>query len=96
MARVSKAQMTEKDPGEWVAGAAAARRARTSVAAQVSELISSADLTGSPDYVARRLREYATAVRAGDAESERAALMELSVAAAATAASIDLRLRAAA
>lgn len=85
--------MGPKDPAAWEAGARKAREARAAVATQLSDLISSADLTGSPDYVARRLREYATAVRTGDAESERAALMELSVAAAATAASIDLRLR---
>lgn len=93
MARVSKAQMTEKDPGEWVAGAAAARKAREAVATQVVELIGSADLTGSRDYVARRIHEYADAVRDGDPEGERAALMELAVASAATAAGIDLRRR---
>lgn len=89
MARVSAANMTSKDPTEWVAGARVARAARQRVAAQLSELIIDADLTGSPEFVARRLTEYAQAIRHGDVAGQRAALMELAVAAATTAAGLD-------
>lgn len=96
MARVSSAQMTDKNPLEWVEGATRARAARENVAAQVTDLIRSADLTGSPDFVVLRIRNYSEAQKAGDRAAERAALMEMAVAAAATAAAIDLTLPAAA
>jgi hypothetical protein len=91
MARVSKADMTEKNPAEWVAGAKAARAARKNVSDQLTKLIESADLTGSRPLVARRIRELAGAQRSGDVAAERAALMELAVAASTSAADIDVR-----
>lgn len=90
MGRISKAEMTPKNPVAWAEGATAARAARENVAVQLQELLLDADLTGSPDYVARRVNEYAAACRSGDFDAQRAALMELSVAAGATAAAIDL------
>lgn len=90
MARISKAEMKEKDPIAWAAGSKKARVARRNVASQLDQLINDADLTGSRDLVARRVAEVAAAARAGDPISERAALMELATAAACTAASIDL------
>lgn len=89
MARVSAANMTKKDPTEWVAGAKIARAARKRVASQLTDLITAADLTGSPELVARRVADYAEAIRHGDAAGQRAALMELAVASATTAASLD-------
>lgn len=89
MARVSAANMTSKDPTEWVAGAKVARAARKRVAAQLSDLITTADLGGSPEFVARRVAEYAESIRHADAAGQRAALMELAVAAATTAAGLD-------
>lgn len=91
MARVSAANMTKKDPTEWVAGARVARAARKRVASQLSDLIIDADLTGSPEFVARRVAEYAEAIRHHDDSGQRAALMELAVAAATTAAGLDCR-----
>jgi hypothetical protein len=91
MARVSAANMTKKDPTEWVVGARAARAARTRVASQLTELISTADLTGSPEFVARRIADYAESIRHGDPSAQRAALMEVAVAAATTAAALDVR-----
>lgn len=89
MARVSAANMTKKDPTEWVTGAKVARAARKRVAAQLTDLITAADLTGSPELVARRITDYVAAIREGDLPAQRAALMELSVAAATTAAGLD-------
>lgn len=88
--RISKADMKPKDPIAWQEGATTARATRRNVAEQVSELILDADLTGSRDFVARRVSGYAAAVASGDPAAERAALMELSTAAACTAAAIDL------
>ena len=90
MARISRAEMTEKNPSEWQEGATAARAARENVAVQLQDLILDADLTGSPDFVARRVREYAAAKATGDTSVQRAALMELATAAATTAAGLDL------
>lgn len=91
MARVSSADMTEKDPQAWVEGTRSARKARANVIAQLGDLIQGADLTGSPDLVVRRIRGYAEARQSREPETERAALMELAVAAAATAAGLDIR-----
>lgn len=91
MARVSGANMTAKDPTEWVAGEKAARKARRAITSQFADLLTSADLTGSRELVARRVADYAEAARHGDPATERAALMELAVVAGATAAGIDLR-----
>lgn len=91
MAHVSRANMDEKKPTEWVEGAKVGRAARKRVAGQLKELIEGADLTGSTDLVARRIRSYSKAVKSGDAESQRAALMELAAAAGTTAAGIDAR-----
>jgi hypothetical protein len=91
MARVSKSEMTRKNPAEWVRGTKAAREARANVAIQIQDLILDADLSGSSHFVARRVRQYSEAVKAGDPSAQRAALMELSVAAATTAASMDLQ-----
>jgi hypothetical protein len=90
MARISRAQMTEKNPTEWVEGSEKARRARRNVSRQLDKLIVEGAITGSPEYVAKRVRSYGDALSNGDLTSQRAALMELAVAAAATAASIDL------
>lgn len=91
MARVSSANMTGKDPTEWVVGARAARAARKTVCSQLTELILNSDSTGSRELVARRVGEYAEATRHGDLVAERAALMELAAAAGSTAAGVDLR-----
>jgi hypothetical protein len=88
--RISKAEMTEKNPLTWVEGSRKAKKARKNVADQIATLIEVADLTGSQDLVSRRVREYADALRAGDPADQRAALMELAVAAGSTAAAIDL------
>ena len=91
MGRVSNAEMTEKNPTAWVEGQKAGRAARGTVATQLTELIESSDLTGSPDLVARRVRSYSKAVKSGDLSAQRAALMDLAVAAATTVAGIDVR-----
>lgn len=89
--RISRAQMTVKNPAEWVEGSARATRARRRVAGQVKKLIEDGALTGSQDYVARRVSEYAAAIKSGDPSAQRAALMDLATAAGATAAAIDLQ-----
>lgn len=90
MARISKATMSDKHPPAWAEGAAAARAARGKVTEQLADLIRFADLTGSPDLVALRIRNYATAQAADDRIAQRAALMELATACAVTAAGIDV------
>jgi hypothetical protein len=90
MAGISRSTMTKKNAGDWVEGTERADRARAHVAAQLNKLILEGSITGSPEYVAKRVRSYSDAVRHGDESSQRAALMELAVAAAAGAAALDL------
>jgi hypothetical protein len=87
---VSKADMGEKNPVEYQEGARRAREARAHVATQLGELIEHGDLTGSHPLVARRIKSYAAAARAGDPFVIRAALMDLGAAVGATVAAIDL------
>lgn len=82
--------MKVKDPLAWQEGATSARACRKNVAAQVTASIIDADLTGSKDFVAKRVAQYARACTSADPAAERAALMELSTAAACTAAAIDM------
>lgn len=88
---VSKAEMDEKKPVEYQEGARRAREARQNVGSQLAGLIATADLTGSQEYVALRIRGYADALRTGDDVLIRSALMDLGTAAGATAAAIDIR-----
>lgn len=85
--------MTEKNPTEWVEGQKVGRAARQHVSKQLRQLIEDADLTGSRELVADRIKSYAAAVKANDSVAERAALMEIAAAAAATAAGIDVHQR---
>jgi hypothetical protein len=93
VARVSRAKPSERgEPEEWKRGARAARAIRQNVARQVSEHIIEADLTGSREYVAMRVRTFAEAERNGDPYVLRAALMDLCGASAAYLVAVDLRL----
>ena len=87
---VSKADMGEKNPVEYQQGARRAREARSHVAQQLGSLIETADLTGSHDFVARRVRSYVDALREGDVVVIRSALMDLGAAVGATVADLDL------
>lgn len=91
MGRVSKAGPTERgEPEEYSLATKRARRIRAEVAGQISEHLTSADLTGSREYVAMRVRTYAQAVAAEDPLVVRAALMELATAAGAAICHIDM------
>lgn len=91
MARVSKANMGEKNPSEYAEGTQRAKRARKKVAGQLALLIEDAEMTGSDALVGRRVRAYAEAVKSGDHFAVRGALMELGQAAGATVAAMDLQ-----
>lgn len=73
-------------------GAARGRAARLSVATQLAVHVVAADLTGSPEFVALRIRHFAEAARSGDPHVQRAACMDLAGAAAAYCAQVDLDL----
>lgn len=81
------------EPKDWKVGTAAAREARAVVAEQLAELILERDMTGGRDHFAQRLRELLEAERRGEPEVQRAAAMELAVAAAGWVVSLDLRQR---
>ena len=93
MARVSKAKPSERgEPEEWKRGARKARDARHNVARQIAEHIVEADLTGSREFVALRVRTFAQAEATGDLHVIRAALMDLAGAAGAYLVQVDLQL----
>lgn len=91
MARISKSDPGERSSIEAKVGVRMARLIRKRVGAQVEELIVDTELTGSPDYIRRRLKELVMAEKDGDDLVRRAAAMELAAAAAAYAVEIELR-----
>lgn len=91
MARVSRAKPSKQgEPEEYKVNAKRARAAREDAGDQVRWAISHADLTGSPEYVARRVREWLEAEREGDPFVTRAALLEIAAAAGAYIVHLDL------
>lgn len=90
MARVSRAATTEKNPAEYQAGVKRAKAARKAVGGQLSDLIETAEMTGSHPLVGRRVAAYVEALRSGDHFAIRGALMELGQAAGVTVAAMDL------
>jgi hypothetical protein len=77
-------------PKEWADGEAEADLARERVATQLAELLCGQGMTGSEASLSRRLAEMVEARRYGDRVALRAAVMEVSVAAAAYAVTLDL------
>lgn len=86
-----------RDRAEWAAGDARARAQREAtagevaerVAAQARELLIEGDVMGGRDLFLGRLRTLLEAERSGDREALRAAVMDVSVAAASWAAALD-------
>lgn len=87
---VSRSDPGASEPEEFRVGTKEARAVRASVAEQVTEMITSMDLTGSKGYVVRRLKELAAAEKSGDPMALNAAVMELAAASGAWAAQIQL------
>lgn len=88
---VSKASPASGEPEEWAYGAKLARFARGRTAERLSEMIVDTDLTGSKDYVRRRLATLIEAERTGDPLVIHEASMELAAASAAYAVALQLR-----
>lgn len=78
------------EPVEWVRGQEAARAARAAVAEQLTALLVGRGMTGDRAVLALRVRQLAEAEREGDPAVVRAAVMEVSAAAAAWCVSLDL------
>lgn len=89
-AGVSRSEPGDSDPEEFRVGTKEARAVRESVAEQLTEMITSMDLTGSKGYLVRRLKELAAAEKSGDPMALNAAVMELGAAAGAWATQIQL------
>lgn len=70
----------------------AVAKSRVETALHLSDLLTMTTYGGSKDYLAMRLQEVARAEKEGDDIVLRASLMELSLAAASWAASLDLSL----
>lgn len=83
---VSRADSSQGEPADFQLGAQEGREAREAVAAAIL----GNDLTGSPEYVSRRVRDVVEAERSKDPMVRYAAAIELSAAAAAYAAAIRL------
>lgn len=90
---VSRAETGRSEPEEWQLNVKMARLARRQTADRVGEMIVADDLTGSSEYLAKRLRRLAEAQKTGDPLLIHDALMELSAAAAAGAVDLQLRTR---
>ena len=80
----------DAQPREWIEGAEEAADARLNVAEQVWDLLLDRQMTGSEETLGLRLREMLLARRSGDAVALRAAVLEVSVSAAAYAVQLDL------
>jgi hypothetical protein len=78
------------EPQEWKERSEDARKARLNVGQQFTDLLVEADITGSSQLIAKRVREMVEAEGSGDRTMMRAAAMELAVAAGVYAAGIDL------
>lgn len=79
-------------PQEWLDRARDAREVRSSIGAELADYIREADMTGSREFVALRIRSFANAEASGDAAVVRAALADLATAVGAYMAAIDLGL----
>jgi hypothetical protein len=94
---MGRPKATSRDPEEFARATEEARRTRAEVAREVSGVIAeqvaaqlvAADIMGGRAEVAVRLRDVAAAERRGDRSVERAAWLELAVAAARCVAAID-------
>lgn len=89
-ASISRSEVGESDPEEFRVGTKEARAIRENVAAQLTEMITEMDMTGSQGYFVRRLRELNEAVKSKDPMALNAAVMEIAAAAGAWATSIQL------
>jgi hypothetical protein len=69
---------------------ARAREARSRVVAQIGGEVIDSQLTGSSDYLARRIKGVIAAQRSGSLHATRSALIEVAAAAASWAASLDI------
>lgn len=78
------------DHEEYEAADRAAVEARGFVAGQLTSLIETVTITGSDEMLAGRIRAVVAAKKGGDKLIERAAYMELAVAAASCAVGLDL------
>ena len=87
---ISRSNLGTRYAAASIEGTRQARELRQNVADQLHEVIVETELTGSTDYVARRLREVADAERSGDDVTRRAAYLELSAAAAAMCVQIEM------
>lgn len=81
----------DREPEGWKDGSRRARAARQNAGRQIAESLVAADITGSREFLARRLRNVAEAEREGDDFVKRGAYLDLAVAAGAMVAAIDVR-----
>lgn len=82
---------SSNEPLDWQAGRAAARAGREVVAGQLVAELRGRDSTGGRAMLARRVRELVVAERGRDEAVLRAAIIEVSLAAAQWAVSVDLK-----
>lgn len=88
--RVRSQKVPRDEPQEWKDRSQEAREARLNVGQQFTDLLVEADMTGSTQLIAKRVRELVQAEKSGDEDVTRAASMELAVAAGLYAAGMDL------
>lgn len=88
--RVRSQKVPRDEPQEWKDRSQSAREARLNVGQQFTDLLVEADITGSPQLIAKRVRGLVEAEGSGDVTVMRAAAMELAVAAGVYAAGMDL------